>query len=94
MMDMTGITLNQHTGFTIAIRQAESEFSIIRRTWRERLFTRPWLPLKVTKTVDHPEAVKRNKKVWRMGSILHVTPQMEKAIRLELGGPYVLGRTN
>lgn len=65
----------------IAIRPAEPEFMIVPRKWWKRLFHQPF---RSHDRLDFPDAVERNKQVWLIGAVYHVTPQCERALRQQL----------
>lgn len=73
-------------GMHVIIRPAEPEVSFVRRSWAKRLLELPWHPFVARKSIDHPDAVKRNKEIWQTGNTLHMTPQMENMVRRELAG--------
>jgi sporulation protein YlmC with PRC-barrel domain len=56
----------------------------VKRTWKERLFTVPWRPLKKTKTVVVP-----SDKVYMMGDIVVCHPVMESRLQEALANDLV-----
>ncbi len=41
-------------GMNVFYSMAMDKPEFVMRTWKERLFTRPWKPLQKTKTIHHP----------------------------------------
>lgn len=64
------------TGMNIFEKRTEQEVYQVRRSWKERLFTRPWKPLQKTKLWTDEEAVKRNKTAQRIGNNVYMTAAM------------------
>lgn len=52
----------------------------VKRTWRERLFSRPWRPLKKTKVVIVPSVVPTNE-AWKIGDVLWVGVEMYENLK-------------
>ena len=51
------------------------------RAWKERLFTRPWQPLKVTKIIV-PKVPR--KQIWRVNNTLIMHPEMANKLKRQI----------
>lgn len=58
----------------------------IRRTWRERFFTRPWQPLKTTRTVVPKIPCKG---ALQLGNTIVIHPATYEALKHSIEGPHI-----
>lgn len=57
----------------IIFRSEEPEWREYRRSWKERLFTRPWKPFKKTKMVFDEAAAQRNEQIYKITDTIDTT---------------------
>lgn len=69
------------SGTEIVIIPKRQELYVIDRSLRERLFTRPWEPLKKTRIYIDKKAVEDNKKVINLLGTLYMTKKVFNALK-------------
>lgn len=60
-----------------AIEQDGTRPETVRRSWKERLFTRPWRPWVSTKTIQVPNY---KPAIFRAGNVVYYHPSMKNVL--------------
>lgn len=67
------------TGLSIVTSLALTKSSTVRRSWRERLFSWPWQPLRSVRTIQIPDRT-----VYFIGDTIHCHPAVLSQLQAEL----------
>lgn len=64
-------------GLEVVVNPFISDYTRIKRTWKERLFTKPWQPLKVYKRVE-------DRKVYYNGQAIYMSYEIRAMLLKDL----------
>lgn len=76
----TSYTGNTFAGFKVFV--SRPVLVTIKRTWKERLFTRPWRPFKATRVIMQPATIPENE-CYLFGNEIHCGDRFYQNIEKE-----------